>query len=189
MSYTLTMASLAGLVVRRGGVTAMRGTDHDFQRVVGVRAILVAGTAILFVILMNYIVPLEQRFGVFVAAELVIVGLFLAILPSRRFHRARGVLPNLREWKKRLGVKEVWMLYALIHDPELPEDELESAVNSLMPDLGAGTAAIVCTTAESQVRVLERLGLVRDSPDSGLLFRKSGQARSAADDGLAAEPV
>ncbi|MFI2565383.1 hypothetical protein [Paenarthrobacter sp. NPDC018779] len=78
------------------------------------------------------------------------------------------------------------MLYALIHDPKLPADELESTLRSLVPETGAASAALVCTAAESQVEVLKRLGFVRDSERSGLMYRTSDE-RNSNPDGLSLE--
>ncbi|QQQ63232.1 hypothetical protein [Paenarthrobacter ureafaciens] len=188
MGYTLTVASLAGLVVRRGPVTAIAGTERDFQRLARLRYTLVAATGLTFVILVDTIVPAALRFGLFAAAELLLLGMLVAILPSRKFHRARGVLPKVSAWKRRFGVKDVWMLYALIHEPELPADELGEALRSLTPDLVAGSAALVCTTSESQVTTLQGIGFIRDSDNIGILYRKASALRSAGD-GMAAEPA
>ncbi|MFK0003422.1 hypothetical protein [Paenarthrobacter sp. NPDC090522] len=187
MAYVVWVASLAGLVLRRGPVTVIAGTASDFRRMFRVRFTLVVAAGLTLAILVNTAVPAAQRFWVFMAFEAVFLALIMAILPSRRFHRARGVLPSLRVWKEWKGAREVWMLYALIHDPKLPADDLENALRSLVPDTGAASAALVCTTAESQVEVLQRLGFVRDSERRGLMYRTSVEASSATGDGLAAQ--
>ena len=80
------------------------------------------------------------------------------------------------------------MLYALIHEPELPADKLGEALRSLTPDIVAGSAAMVCTTSESQVTTLQGIGFIRDSDNIGILYRTSS-ALSSAGDGMAAEPA
>lgn len=188
MAYVAWVASLAGLVFRRGPVTVVAGTVRDFRRMFKVRFTLVVAVGLTSVILVDTIVPAAQRLGIYGLAELLLLGMLVAILPSRKFHRARGVLPKLRVWKEWKGAKDVWMLYALIHDPKVSADDLENALRSLVPGSGAaGSAALVCTTAESQVEVLKRLGFVRDSERRGLMYRTSVEASSATGDGLAAQ--
>ncbi|MFJ4030250.1 hypothetical protein ACIPWF_23085 [Paenarthrobacter sp. NPDC089989] len=186
MAYVVWVASLAGLVLRRGPVTVIAGTASDFRRMFRVRFTIAVAVGPALAILLNTALPVPQRLWASVAFEAVVLALIIAILPSRRFHRTRGVLPSLRVWKKWKGAREVWMLYALIHDPKLPADELESTLRSLVPDTGAASAALVCTTAESQVEVLQRLGFVRDSERRGLMYRTSDE-RNSNPDGLSLE--
>jgi hypothetical protein len=179
-AYTLTVASLAGLVIRRGQITALAGAERDYTRLARIRLLVVAVTGIGLLVLVNVTVPAAYRFWVFVAVEVILLGLMAAILPSRRFHRARGLLPNFRAWKKTHGAKETWVLFALIHDPATTADDLEEAMRSLIPVVSAGCAAIVLTTTEVQVQALRRLGFGRDSEDSGLIYLMGGQAPESA---------
>jgi hypothetical protein len=70
----------------------------------------------------------------------------------------------------------VWIVIALIHDPEARVDELEAAMRTLVPDFRPGWAAIVFTTTDVQVQALRRLGFSRDSENSGLMYRTVAEA-------------
>lgn len=179
-AYTLTVTSLAGMVVRRGPITAVVGTESDYRRLARFRALFVAATGIALAILLNITVPAAYRFVGMVVLELILVGLIAAMLPSHRFHRSRGLRLHPRTWKRSHGVRQTWVLYALIHVPEITADELEASMRSLVPDILPGWAAVVFTTTDVQVQALQRLGFGRDSENSGLMYRTAVEARSSA---------
>ena len=166
----LTLASLAGMVVSRGSVTAAAGTEREYRGLAVFRALLAAAIGIALGTLVSATVPASSSFGVMVALELMIIGSIAAILPSRRFHRSRGLRLNARRWKRSHGVRHLWIVSALVHDPDATADELEAALLTLVPDHSPGWASIVFTTTEVQVQALQRLGFGRASENSGLMY-------------------
>jgi hypothetical protein len=170
-TVSLTLASLAGMVVGRGSVTAAAGTEREYRGLAVFRALLAVAIGIALGTLVSTTVPASSSFGVIVALELMSVGWIAAILPSIRFHRSRGLRLNARRWKKNHGVRQLWIISALVHDPEATADELEAAMRTLVPDLSPGWASIVVTTTDVQVQALQRLGFGRASENSGLMYR------------------
>ncbi|GAA3318141.1 hypothetical protein [Arthrobacter ramosus] len=170
-TVSLTLASLAGMVVGRGPVAAKAGTEREYRGLAVFRALLAAAIGIALGTLVTTTVPASYSFGVMVAFELIIIGWMASILPSLRFHRSRGLRLNARRWKRSHRVRQLWIVSALVHDPEATADELEAALRTLVPDLSPGWASIVFTTTDVQVQALQCLGFSRASENSGLMYR------------------
>ncbi|GAB2733103.1 hypothetical protein ACX801_02950 [Arthrobacter bambusae] len=170
-TVSLTLASLAGMVVGRGPVVAAAGTEREYRGLAVFRALLAAAIGIALGTLVSTTVPASSSFAVIVALELMIIGSMAAVLPSLRFHRSRGLRLNGRRWKRSHGVRHLWIVGALVHDPEATVDDLEAALRTLVPDLSPDWASIVFTTTEVQVQALQRLGFGRASENSGLMYR------------------
>ncbi|MHC6221738.1 hypothetical protein [Arthrobacter sp. MMS24-S77] len=170
-TVSLTLASLAGMVVGRGSVTAAAGTEREFRGLAEFRALLAVAIGIALGTLVSTTVPASSSFGVMVALEVMIIGSMAVIFPSLRFHRSRGLRLNARRWKRSHGVRHLWIVNALVHGPEATVDDLETAIRTLVPDFSPGWAAIVFTTTDEQVQALQRLGFGRDSENSGLMYR------------------
>lgn len=175
-TVSLTLASLAGMVVDRGSVTAAAGTEREYRGLAVFRALLAVAIGIALGTLVSTTVPASSSFGVMVALELMIIGSMAAILPSLRFHRSRGLRLNARRWKRSHGVRHLWIVSALVHGPEATVDDIEAAMRTLVPDFSPGWAAIVFTTTDVQVQALQRLGFGRASENSGLMYRTVGAA-------------
>ncbi|MEV8149233.1 hypothetical protein AB0O52_13980 [Arthrobacter sp. NPDC080073] len=170
-TVSLTLASLAGMVVGRGPVTATAGTEREYRGLAVFRTLLAVAIVIALGTLVSTAVPAANSFGVTVALELMIIGSTAAILPSRRFHRSRGLRLNGPSWKRSHGVRQLWIVTSLVHDPEATVDELEASLRTLVPDLSPGWASIVFTTTDVQVQALQGLGFSRASENSGLTYR------------------
>jgi hypothetical protein len=121
------------------------------------------------------VVPDSYSFAVLIAFEMLIVCWILAVVPSLKFHRARGLRLDGRRWKKSHGVSHLWIVCALANPPGATVGELETALRTLVPDVGTGGAAIVFAITDAQVQALQRLGYTRDSETTGLMCRTAAE--------------
>ncbi|MDQ0240857.1 hypothetical protein [Arthrobacter bambusae] len=168
---SLTTASLVGMVIGRGSVAAVAGTDRAYQVLTGFRILIGAAIGVALGTLMATTVPTTYSLWGPATLGLIGIGWIVAILPSIRFHRSRGLRLNGPTWKRSHGVRQLWIVTALAHDPEATADELEAALRTLVPDLGPGWAYILFTTTDVQVQALQCLGFSRACENSGLMYR------------------
>lgn len=168
---SLTTASLVGMVIGRGSVAAVAGTERAYHVLTGFRILIGAAIGIALGTLVATTVPATYSLWGPATLGLIGVGSMAAILPSIRFHRSRGLRLNGPRWKRSHGVRQLWIVTALAHDPEATVDELEAALRTLVPDLGPGWASIVFTTTDVQVQALQGLGFSHAGENSGLMYR------------------
>lgn len=174
---SLTTASLVGMVIGRGSVAAVAGTEHAYHVLAGFRILIGTAIGVTLGTLMATAVPATYSLSGPATLGLIGIGWIAAILPSIRFHRSRGLRLNGPRWKSSLGVRHLWIVTALAHDPDATADELEAALRTLVPDLGPGWASIVFATTDVQVQALQSLGFRRDSENSGLMYRTVAAAQ------------
>ncbi|MDQ0028785.1 hypothetical protein [Arthrobacter bambusae] len=173
---SLTTASLAGMVLGRGTVVALAGTERAYRVLRVFRTLLFAALGLALGTLPAVVVPDSYSFATLIALEVLIACWILAVVPSLKFHRERGLRLNGRRWKKCHGVIHLWIVCALANPPGTTVDELETALRTLVPGIGPGSAAIVFAVTDAQVQALQRLGYTRDSETTGLMYRTAARA-------------